>query len=198
MSCPDEFAPGEWLSEEIIRGWLKQCGQGVKIFKGSRLIPPERIRIGDATQIDEGVRIFAGNGVEIGSHVHLAFGSSISGGGECVIGDFAGIGAGVRLLTGTERVEAGGLTNPTVPSDWRTAHRGRIAIGAHAVIFTGTLVLPDVTVGEGAVVSAGAVVHHDLKSWTVYAGNPLVQVGVRNKEPVLKSAQALLEREAAR
>lgn len=197
MNPPKEFTPGEWLAEEVVRRWLKQCGRGVRIFKGSRLIPPERISVGDVTQIDEGVRIFAGKGVEIGRHVHLAFDSSISGGGSCVVGDFAGIGAGVRLITGTERVDAGGLTNPTAPPDLRTVHRGRIEIGAHAVIFTGAIVLPDITVGEGAVVSAGAVVHHDLKPWAVYAGNPLVQVRVRDSESVLKAAQIVLEREAS-
>jgi galactoside O-acetyltransferase len=143
-------------------------------------------------QIDEGVFIFAGQGVVIGHCVHLAVGSSISGGGECVIGDFAGIGAGVRLLTGTEEIDRGGLTNPTVPPELRTVRRGRVEIGAHALVLTNSVVLPDITIGEGAVVGAGSVVHHDLKPWGIYAGTPLVQVGVREAEPVLKKAQEAL------
>lgn len=192
LSCPAEFAPGTWLPEEIARQWLAHCGKGVKIFRGSRLVSPEKIRIGDATQIDEGVRIFGGEGVTIGRHVHMAFDSSISGGGACVLGDFAGIGAGVRIVTGSEQVDAGGLTNPTVPSEWRTVRRGKVEVRAHAVIFTGTIILPDVVVGEGAVVAAGSVVHRSLKEWCIYAGQPLVQIGVREKKDVLNKAALLL------
>ena len=32
--------------------------------------------------------------------------------------------------------------------------------------------LPGVTIGEGAVVAAGAVVTKDVESWTVVGGNP--------------------------
>lgn len=192
MDWPREFAPGELLAESVVARWLKSCGRGVKIFAGCRLIPPERIEVGDFSQIDEGVRIFAGEGVGIGRHVHLAFGSSISGGGACVIGDFAGLGAGVRLITGTDVVDAGGLTNPTVPPELRPVRRGRVEIGAHAVVFTNSVVLPGVVIGEGAVVAAGSVVHHALKPWGIYAGTPLVQVGTRDAEAVLEKGRAVL------
>ena len=184
------------MPEEIVRQWLAFCGAGVKIFSGCRIVHPERVSIGDYTQIDEGVRIFAGEGVTIGRYVHLAFDSSISGGGRCLIHDFAGIGTGVRLITGTDVVDAGGLTNPTIAAPLRTVERGRIDVGAHAVIFTNSVVLPNVSIGEGAVVAAASVVHHDLKPWAIYAGHPLVQVGVRSSEPVLAKAQELLESEA--
>ncbi len=39
-------------------------------------------------------------------------------------------------------------------------------IGARAII------LPGVTMGEGAVVAAGAVVTKDVESWAVVGGNP--------------------------
>lgn len=184
-----QFAPGELIAEDVLKAHLRLCGTGVKIFRGARLVPANRISVGDHSQIDEGVFLFAGAGIEIGRYVHFAFHSSVSGGGECVVGDFAGIGIGVRLVTGTDLVDRGGLTNPTVPERHRTVHRGRVTIGAHAVIFTNAVVLPDVTVGEGAVVSAGSVVHHDLKPWGIYAGHPLVQVGVRERDGVLKLAE---------
>jgi acetyltransferase-like isoleucine patch superfamily enzyme len=54
-----------------------------------------------------------------------------------------------------------------------------------------------VTIGEGAVVAAGSLVHHNLKPWGIYAGNPLVQVGLRPAEPVLQAARELRSREGA-
>lgn len=192
--CPSEFQPGDWLPRNIVQRWLANCGDGVRIYRGSRIYPADRVRIGDYSQIDEGVFIFAGLGVTIGKHVHLALGSSISGGGECVIHDFAGIGAGVRLITGTENTDGSGLTNPTIPPEYRAVRRGLIEIGPHAVIFTNSVVLPNVKVGPGAVVAAGSVVHHDLKPWGIYAGQPLVRIGIRPKETLFAKAEELLKR----
>jgi len=189
--CPPEFSPGIVVPLAVCRRWLKSCGRAVRIYQGARLVSPEKIAIGQATQIDEGVWIFAGQGITLGCHVHLAFGSSISGGGRCEIGDFASIGAGVRLVTGSDLVDGKGLTNPTIPAALRTVRRGEVRIGKHAVIFTGSVVLPGVTVGEGAVVGAGSVVHHDLKPWVIYAGNPLVQVGRRPSATLLRLARRL-------
>jgi len=189
---PATFRPGETLAESVLRRWLRACGKGVRVFVGARLVNPERIAIGDSTQIDEGVCLFAGEGVELGCHVHLAFLSSISGGGSCVVGDFAGVGAGVRLITGTDVVDGSGLTNPTVPAAYRAVRRGRVVVGPHAVVFTNSVVLPNVTIGEGAIVGAGSVVHRDLKPWGIYAGSPLTQVGVRPRDRVLELAKDLL------
>lgn len=190
-----EVGPGRLLSEDILRRVLRRCGRNVRVFKGCRLICPEAISLGDFCQIDENVLIFGGEGVVLGRHVHMAFGSSISGGGRCEIGDFVGIGAGVRLITGTDVVDGSGLTNPTVPLSYRAVRRGSVVIGAHAVIFTNSVVLPDVVIGEGAVVAAGSVVHNDLKPWAIYAGNPIVQVGTRPSQRIVELASQLSKEE---
>jgi galactoside O-acetyltransferase len=190
IPLPKELSSGTLLDSSLLDATLRHCGRGVRVYHGCRLVPPDRISIGDFSQIDEGVRIFAGEGVSIGSHVHLAFDSSISGGGRCEIADFAGISAGVRIVTGSEEIH-GALTNPTIPAHLRRVSRSFVRIGAHALLFTHAVVLPGVTIGEGAVVSAGAIVHRDLKPWSIYAGNPLVCVGTRDPAPILAAAALL-------
>lgn len=192
---PPELMPGRLLDEALLRRCLAACGRGVRVYEGCRMVPADRIRVGDYSQIDEGVRVFAGQGVTLGRHVHLAFGTAILGGGTCEIGDFAGISAGCRIITGSEEIHDG-LTNPTIPAEFRRVRRGRVAIGAHALIFAGAIVLPGVTVGEGAVVGAGSVVHRDLDPWAVYAGRPLVSVGMRDRSTIEAAARRLLESEA--
>jgi len=191
MAPPPEFAHGELLPEALLVQWLCACGPNTKVFRGCRLVGGDRIQLGSNCQIDEGVWIFAGEEVTIGDHVHMAFASSISGGGRCRIGDFAGIGAGVRLVTGTDLVDGEGLTNPTIPEQFRRVHRGVIDVGAHAVVFTNAVVFPDITIGEGTVVGAGSLVHRNLSAWGIFAGNPLVQIGVRCKDRVLELADQL-------
>jgi putative colanic acid biosynthesis acetyltransferase WcaF len=57
----------------------------------------------------------------------------------------------------------------------------RIVIGPVSWICAKAIVLPGVTVGEGAVLGAGAVTSKDLKSWCVYVGNPARLIGQRNR-----------------
>ncbi len=198
FEAPEELSDSRLISEQALVRRLKRVGRCVKVFAGCKLSPPELISLGDYSQIDEGVRIYAGQEVVIGRHVHLAFESSISGGGGCLIEDFVGIGAGVRLVTGTELVEGEALTNPTVPAPYRGVRRGSIRIGAHAVVFTNSVVFPDVVIGEGAVVSAGSIVHRSLNPWTIYAGNPLVPIAERKKESILRLAKELSAEEEGR
>ena len=49
---------------------------------------------------------------------------------------------------------------------------GAIHIGKDARLGMGTIVMPGVTIGEGAATGAGSVVTHDVPAWTVVAGNP--------------------------
>ena len=52
------------------------------------------------------------------------------------------------------------------------AVRSTITIGDDAWIGVGAIILPDVTVGECAIVAAGAVVAGNVPARTVVAGNP--------------------------
>ncbi|MBR1871021.1 MAG: putative colanic acid biosynthesis acetyltransferase [Kiritimatiellae bacterium] len=51
-----------------------------------------------------------------------------------------------------------------------------ISIGDKVWIGARAIILPGVTIGEGAVVAAGAVVTKDVAPWTVVAGNPATPV----------------------
>lgn len=68
----------------------------------------------------------------------------------------------VRILTGTHDVN----------DEHCQLHTKPVIIGHYAWICTGALILPGVTVGEGGVVGAGAVVTRDVPAYTVVAGNP--------------------------
>lgn len=52
------------------------------------------------------------------------------------------------------------------------SYKGSIAIGADAWIGTGAVILPDITVGEGAVVGANSVVTRNVPPYTIVGGVP--------------------------
>ncbi len=49
---------------------------------------------------------------------------------------------------------------------------GRVEIARDAWVGAGVIILPNVTIGEGAVVGAGSVVTRDVAPFTIVAGNP--------------------------
>lgn len=61
-----------------------------------------------------------------------------------------------------------------------------VTIGHHAWICTRSIVLPGVTIGEGAVVASGAVVTKDVPAKSIVAGVPARVIGKRENELTYK------------
>ncbi len=166
----------------------------VKIWPWAKIIAPETITWGDRIIIDDFVFIGAQRKLIIGNYVHIATHTSITGGGECILADFCGLSSGVRIITGTDDFLGGGLTNPCIPPEFRSVHRGRIIIESHAIIGANTVIFPDVIIGEGAAVGAGSIVTKDLAPWGVYVGAPARRVKPRPRDTVLNAEQELYQR----
>lgn len=82
----------------------------------------------------------------------------------------------------------------TQPNDSRivpyvNSHKGSITIEPDAWIGTGSVILPGITIGEGAVVGANSVVTKNVEPYTVVGGVPAhfikrVDVPWRTPEPI--------------
>ena len=55
---------------------------------------------------------------------------------------------------------------PHLPQD------GKIHLCKNCAIGTGSLIMPGVTVGEGAIVGAGSLVTRDIPAWSLAVGAP--------------------------
>jgi len=157
----------------------------VKTFEYTKIIGIENIDFGKYVIIDDFVLIYAKEQISIGNHVHIASFTSISGGGELVMEDFSAISSGCRVITGTDDFKDGGFGNSTVSDAFRNIATGKIHIGKFAIIGGNSVLLPGITIEEGASVGAGSVVTKDLEPWGIYVGNN--RIGWRNKEEVLKN-----------
>lgn len=173
---------------------FKSVGSDVTIYPQAKIVGAENIEIGSHVIIDDFAFIVATGPTFIGNYVHIASFVSITGGGECWIEDFAGIAAGARLVTGSDDFLGKGLTNPTVPGEFRAVSRSFVNVGAHVLIGTNSVVLPGVSIGEGAAIGACSLVRKNIEPWSVYAGVPAKRMLARRSDIILRYEQELYAR----
>jgi acetyltransferase-like isoleucine patch superfamily enzyme len=174
----DDTVKRVFKPEEFMKRFAR-VGREVRVFYWALILKPEAIELGDYVRIDDYARVEGGEGLRIGRYVHICSFASIYGGGEAQLGDYCGITQGARLITGTEQLDA--VMSAAAPEELRNPHRGRIILERHCFIGANAVVMPDITVGEGAVVGAGAVVTKDVLPWTVVTGVPARPVGRRER-----------------
>ena len=172
------------IDNQVARLPLRRVGADVVIHGRAQVIGADRLSIGDSVIIDDFVFLMAGEETRIGSFVHVAAFTLLAGGGRLVLEDFSGLSGGVRLYTGNEDYSGGSLTNPAVPPPFRTPVRSFVHVGRHAIVGTNAVILPGVTIGEGAVVAASSVVTSDCLPWTVHAGAPARPLRPRPRERI--------------
>ncbi len=148
-----------------------RLGTGVSIPR-PELINLYGCSIGDETRIGPFVEIQSG--VEVGARCKISSHSFICEGVTLEDGVF--IGHGVMFVNDADPDALNAQGEPKGPDDWvclRTVVRRRASIGSNATILGG------LTIGEGALVAAGAVVTKDVPDHSVVAGVPAVLRGPR-------------------
>jgi virginiamycin A acetyltransferase len=105
-------------------------------------------------------------------------------GDRLVVGDFVAIAYGVQIfMNGGTHAMSGFSTFPFNifgegwqegfdPGTWSAGHKGDTVIGPDVWIGTEAVLMPGVTIGAGAIVSARAVVTRDVPPFAIVAGNP--------------------------
>jgi acetyltransferase-like isoleucine patch superfamily enzyme len=170
---------------------LAAYGDDVTIYDITKITQAGNVRIGSHVIVDDFVFLQGGQRLDIGSYVHIASYVLIAGGGEGLVGNFVSLSAGTKVYTGSDDPTGDGLTNPTVPDELRAVKRLRTEICDHAFLGADTVVLPGVTVGEGAVVGSCGLVTKDVEPWTINVGAPAQPVKERPREKILEFARRL-------
>ena len=170
----------EYMGENVIKR-LRKCGENVNIQPLAKIIKPEVVEIGHHSDIDDYTFIYGGKGVIIGNYCHIPSFCSVIGGGEFEMGDCSALTAGVRVVTGTDDYHRGTFMSASCLPQWRNPKVGKIKIGPGAFIGTNSVILPDVTIGDCAVVGALSLVNKNLKPYGIYVGCPVKKIGYRDE-----------------
>jgi len=166
---------------EGIKNKLRKCGENVTIHSLVTIVKPEVIEIGHDSNIADYTFIYGGKGINIGSYCHIYQLCSVIGGGEFVMGSCSGLSVGIRIITGTEDYKGGTLMSASCKQSWRNPKVGKVEVGVGAFIGTSSVILPDVTIGECAVVGALSLVNKDLEPYGIYVGSPAKKIGYRDE-----------------
>lgn len=147
----------------------------VIIGPGARIFQPDLVNlygcsIGAGTKVGAFVEIqknaSIGERCKISSHSFICEGVTIED--ECFIGH------GVMFTNDVYPSAVNADGSPQTEADWtvvKTIVKKRASIGSNATILAG------ITIGESALVGAGAVVTHDVPSFAVVAGVPARVIG---------------------
>jgi maltose O-acetyltransferase len=128
---------------------------------------------GSGTSVQMNCRFLNGRKIHFGKRNIINFGSLLDGRKFHIrMGDDVSIGPEASILT------LGHEPQSSIFAD----RGGDVTIGNRAWIAYRAVILPGLTIGEGAVVGAGAIVTKSVEPYTIVAGNPARKVGDRNRD----------------
>ena len=128
-------------------------------------------RFGNATGVQLGCSFLNGRNVVLGDRNVLNFGCLFDGRRfEVRLGNDVSIGPEATILTLGHDPQSSTFADKGGP----------VVVGDRAWIAYRAVILPNVTIGEGAIVAAGAIVTKDVAPFTIVAGNPARPIGSRN------------------
>lgn len=169
------------LIHRVRRWWqalrLGRCGARVRIERGVRLLRfPRGIHLADEVALKEGANVCAcnhgavvsiGARTTIGHYTFIYASERIEIGADCLIAPFVYIVDSDHEMRRDRPINR--QPNVTAP----------IVIGNDVWIATGARILKGVSIGDGAVIAAGAVVTDPVPPYAIVGGIPARAIGER-------------------
>lgn len=177
--APDPASNRSYTAGKLMLTWWRllphrskiSYGKNVVVGKGVsfRLTDSAQIIIGDHSVIEDGtyfILTMPRPKVVIGEQVGLGIRTMIACKDTLVIGDYTRFGADVIIRDNVHdyRRDVTLLKTDAIIKP--------VTIGKHVWIGDRALIFPGVTIGDGAVVSAGSIVTHDVPPYTLVRGQP--------------------------
>jgi acetyltransferase-like isoleucine patch superfamily enzyme len=167
------------MRRACLRALARRFGDGITIRANVSIRHPETIEFGNGVWIGEQTVIHGrfdghcviGDGTWIGPHSYMDA-------RDLVIGDHVGWGPGAKVLGSMHTGEP--VEEPIIRTPLAI---GPVRIGAWADIGVNATLLPGVTLGQGCIVGAGAVVSRDVPAFVKIAGVPARVIGRRSSSP---------------
>ncbi len=159
LPCSD--LPYSFFAKHIrrffVRGMIDKCGKNVNIEHGAFLA--------------------SGKGIEIGDNSGLGLNCRVTG--PLKIGNDVMMGPSVMIFTQNHETQ-----DLTIPMRLQTAPKFGVTIGDDVWLGANALIMPGVTIGNGCIIAAGAVVTKDVTDYAVVGGNPAKIIKMRTERKI--------------
>ena len=156
-----------------VHGYRLAGGRGIHpkcLFeRGARIDRPWRVTMGERCVLQREVWLSVGSSdgvLEIGDHTFFGRGVEIE------VSQRVSIGCGVLIAPDVYITDHNHQTTLGTAMFERPCIAAPVQIGADVWIGTKCVILPGVTIGDGAVIAAGAVVSRDVPAGAIVAGVP--------------------------
>lgn len=159
------------------RHYFNSFGKNSMLAGGVKLLSPQYIHIGHNSSIMShcvletcpaaglNPKMIIGDNVSIGEYSHITCANHIEIGDGLLTGRFV-------LITDNSHGRSVLTDADMKPLERRICSKGKVLIGKNVWIGDKATILPDVTIGDGAIIAANAVVSQDVPPYTVVAGCP--------------------------
>ena len=166
------------IKSQWIAGKMAEAGDGVFFKYVAQLHDPQYIHIGNSTSFGKDLFLTAWGGVSdrepnlsIGSNCSFGAYNHITCANRVTIGDSLLTGKWVTI-TDNSHGETDKDTLGMRPQKRPITSKGPVVIGNNVWIGDKATILPGVSIGDGAVIAANAVVTKDVPAYSVVGGNP--------------------------
>ena len=153
--------------------WMgAKLGRGTTVDRNVEFFFPIRMETGAGCKFQSGTRVKCAPGgrdriLKLGDSVSLGNNTLISCGREIVIGSGTLFAAYCFIIDGNHNFSDPEIPIRKQPGIFEPVHIGRdVWVGAHCII------LPGVTIGDGAVIGANSTVTNDIPPFAVAVGSP--------------------------
>ena len=178
--------------EELQSMGFAHVGTGVLISDRATFYGLQNIHLGDHVRIDDFCILSAGaGGIHLGNYIHIACYSSLIGAGRIELHDFSNISSRVSIYSSSDDFSGQTMTNPTVPETFKNVKHAPVLVGRHAIVGSGSVILPGVRLEEGVAVGALSLVTSDCAEFGIYAGTPAKRISDRSRNLLALEAEFL-------
>ena len=148
-------------------------GANVFISGKASVYNPGKIFVGSNVRIDDFCVLSAGEGgIEIGDYVHIAVFTSLIGAGKIILANFVNISSRVSIYSSNDDYSGSAMTNPMIADEFKNVRTASVRLAKHVIVGSGSVILPGVTLHEGAAVGALSLVNGDCEEFKIYSGVP--------------------------
>ena len=169
---------------------LKYCGKDVRLSRNAKIYASSRIVIGDHSRIDD-FCVLSGS-ITIGQYVHIAVYSALFGGAAGIfLEDCSTVSSRCCIYAANDDYSGLALSSGA-PDSYRKIEQAPVRLRECSILGSGCVVLPGVTLEEGAAVGAISLVNRSLDAWWIYGGTPCKRIKPRRRDMRLL-ARSLLE-----